>query len=91
VREGKCSVDTRWYLDNQLKEPLTRVFEMVINNTSDIFKVNKVIKPSVGTNSMFSEWVSKKRVSSRDRKAANVEIKRRKITKKAKPNILSFF
>ena len=91
VIDGKCSVDNRWYLDNQLKEPLTRVFEMVINNTSDIFKVNKVIKPSVGTNSMFSKWVSKKREGSRDRKAASVEIKRRKIVKKAKPNILSFF
>jgi len=91
VKDGKCSVDNKWYLDNQLKEPLTRVFEMVINNTSDIFKVNKVIKPSVGSNSMFSKWVSKKREGSKDRKAASVEIKRRKITKKVKPNILSFF
>ena len=38
VLDGKYSIDTKWYLDNQLKEPLKRVFDMIMDNTNDIFE-----------------------------------------------------
>ena len=93
VTNGLCSTDNRWYLDKQLKEPLTRVFDMVIDNTSDIFRVDKIQAPTVGTNSMFSSWVSGKRERPKNVKAENVTIKRRKIgVKKSKTiNIKKFF
>jgi DNA polymerase elongation subunit (family B) len=91
VTNGLCSTDNRWYLDNQLKEPLTRVFDMVIDNTSDIFRVDKIQAPTVGTNSMFASWVTSKRERSKDVKAENVAIKRRKVGKKKSINIKNFF
>jgi DNA polymerase elongation subunit (family B) len=91
VREGKCSIDYAWYLSNQLKDPLTRVFEMVIDNTSDIFKVDKIRQSKIGTNSMFNSWVSKKRDSADTRKADVVNIKRRKVGIKKNKNISDFF
>jgi len=91
VREGKCSIDYEWYLTNQLKDPLTRVFEMVIDNTSDIFKVDKVRKGKIGTNSLFNSWVSKKRNSVSTRQAKVLDIKRRKVGNKKKKSISDFF
>ena len=38
IETGKAIVDTDWYLENQLKQPLYRVFEMIMNNPQDIFK-----------------------------------------------------
>jgi len=92
VREGKCSIDYQWYLSNQLKEPLTRVFEMIIDNTDEIFKVNKLSKPKVGTDSMFSSWVSKKKEHSKKRTAATITIQRKDNLKKKKvATIKNFF
>jgi DNA polymerase delta subunit 1 len=91
VVDGKCSVDTRWYLDNQLREPLTRVFDMVIDNTHEIFKIDKFAKPSVGTDSVFSGWVSKKKTSENKRKAVDISVKRKGTVKKKKQVRLSNF
>ena len=91
VIDGKVSIDYMWYLENQLKEPLTRVFEMIIDNTADIFKITKFQKPKVGSNSMFSSWVSKKNKETNKRKALNIEIQRKKPKKKRAKPITSFF
>lgn len=92
VIDGKCSVDAKWYLDNQLRKPIQRVFDMIIDNTNDIFKVNKLQSAKVGTDSIFSSWVASKRKPVEDRKAKEVDIKRRKIgVKKNKLDIRSFF
>lgn len=91
VREGRCSIDYEWYLANQLKEPLTRVFEMVIDNTPDIFKVDKIRKGKIGTNSMFNSWVSKKREGPIIRQAKTLDLKRRKVGTKKKKSISDFF
>ena len=92
VEEGRCSVDYQWYLTNQLKEPLTRVFEMIIDNTDEIFKVNKISKPKVGSDSMFSSWVSKKRETTKKRTAATISIQRKNNLKKKKvATIKNFF
>ena len=75
-----------------MKEPLTRVFEMIIDNTDEIFKVNKLSKPKVGTDSMFSSWVSKKKETSKKRTAATISIQRKDNLKKKKlATIKNFF
>ena len=91
VRDGKVSIDYMWYLENQLKEPLTRVFEMIIDNTSDIFKINQFKKPKVSSNSMFSSWVSKQNNNHNKRKVANIGIQRKNNKKKKVPKTLKDF
>ena len=77
VTDGICGIDNKWYLENQQKEPLKRVFDMVINNTQDIFKVDKIRAPNVGTSSIFSSWMGK-RSRAEDKTANNIPIKKRK-------------
>lgn len=91
VVDGKCSIDTRWYLDNQLREPLTRVFDMVIDNTHEIFKIDKFTKPKVGNTSIFSSWVSQPKKEIKKRKANTLSIKRKGTTKKKKQRDLNNF
>ena len=38
IETGRAVLDSDWYLENQLKQPLFRVFEMIMNNPQDIFK-----------------------------------------------------
>ena len=37
VLEHNIPIDTKYYLDNQLQGPLTRIFEPIIDNTSSLF------------------------------------------------------
>jgi DNA polymerase delta subunit 1 len=37
VLEHNLPIDTKYYLDNQLQGPLTRIFEPIIDNTSSLF------------------------------------------------------
>ena len=65
---------------------------MIIDNTDEIFKVNKMTKPKVGTDSMFSSWVSKKREKTKKRTAATINIQRKNNLKKKKvATIKNFF
>lgn len=91
VTDGVCGIDNKWYLDNQLKEPLKRVFDMVIDNTQDIFKVDKVRAPNVGSSSMFSSWVLGKRAKTEDKTANNIPIKKRKPGEKKSVKLKDFF
>lgn len=78
VSEGKYSVDTKWYLENQLKEPLKRVFDMIMENTMDIFRINRFQLSAIGSNSMFSKFVLKKHDKPVARVAEEIKIKRKK-------------
>ena len=89
VKAGKVNVDARWYLNNQLKEPLLRIFDMVMDNALDIFKVNSIKISSIGTNSIFSSW-SKKRKPSSTTTTSNIIIKKKK-KKSTNADIRSFF
>jgi len=90
VEDGKESVDSKWYLQNQLREPLLRIFDMVMDNATDIFKINSYKRASLGTNSYFSSWVTGKRKQT-ERKSSNINIKKKKKIKKTSSNIRSFF
>ena len=90
VIDGKESIDAKWYLQNQLREPLLRIFEMVMDNALDIFKINSYKRASVGSNSYFSQWVTGKRKTT-SRKSSTIEIKKKKKKKTASGNIRSFF
>ena len=92
VREGRASADTRWYLSNQLQEPLRRIFEMIMENASDIFEVTAVHQPQVVANEMMRGFIQR---SSREKKKRKTEQiiqkpKKRKTTTST-VNIASFF
>ena len=57
VESGKYTVDTKYYLEKQLKGPLLRILEKVVRTPEDLFLCNKVFKPSVkrGMMAAFSE------------------------------------
>jgi len=59
VREGRASVDSRWYLSNQLQKPLQRIFEMVMDNSDDIFQVSTVQQTQTAANPMMNAFVQR--------------------------------
>lgn len=91
VREGKESADTRWYLSNQLQQPLQRIFEMLMENSGKIFEVSSVRQPQTISNRMMKNFVQRSEVTRpTKRKAAAIQADKK--NKKAKPkDIRSFF
>ena len=59
VRENRAAPDTRWYLSNQLQKPLQRIFEMIMENSSDIFHVDAVHQPQVVSNDMMRGFIQR--------------------------------
>jgi len=91
VHEGRESADTRWYLSNQLQKPLQRIFEMVMENSSEIFAVSTVRQPRTITNNMMRGFVqSSEAVRPTKRKAEPIKATQKRIKKKPK-DIRSFF
>ena len=91
VREGRESADTRWYLSNQLQKPLQRIFEMIMENASEIFEVNQTKTPQTISNDMMRTFVQRTQVNGAvKRKAASIQAqaKRKKTIPK---DIRSFF
>jgi len=91
VENGHASADTRWYLSNQLEQPLRRIFEMVMDNASSIFEVTTVQQAATISNTMMRSFVQKSgpRVHEK-RQRENIEYKRKKKPKKER-DIASFF
>lgn len=94
VREGRALVDTRWYLTNQLQKPLQRIFEMIMDNSEAIFKINMVRKPKNISSAMMRNFVIMSDITKEKRTRREEEHIQRRPKKKAKKsfvNIASFF
>lgn len=91
VHEGRESADTRWYLSNQLQKPLQRIFEMVMENSSEIFAVSTVRQPQTIANDMMRGFVQTSQIDRPNkRKAEPIKATQKRIKKKPK-DIRSFF
>jgi len=92
VREGRASVDTRWYLSNQLQKPLQRIFEMVMDNSGEIFEVTAVRQSQKAANSMMDAFVQRSERVGGKRGETKQAMPQRKRGKKTKSmDITSFF
>ena len=91
VREGRESADTRWYLSNQLQQPLQRIFDMIMDNASEIFQVNQTKTPQTISNDMMRTFVQRTQVNKavkRTSESIQAKAKRRRTKPK---DIRSFF
>ena len=91
VREGIATADTRWYLSNQLQKPLQRIFEMIMENSSDIFQVSEVHQSQVVANNMMRDFVKRSSAQKRPKRAATQIERQSKKKKMATMNIAAFF
>ena len=91
VREGRESADTRWYLSNQLQQPLQRIFEMLMENSGEIFEVSSVRQPQTISSGMMRNFVNRSEVTRPTKRKAEA-IRANKKRQKTKPkDIRSFF
>lgn len=92
VRNGEAIADTKWYLTNQLEKPLRRIFEMVMENTDEIFRISSIKKSSVSSNPMMRSFVNltSRAQKTRKDKSKQVVFKKKERTKKI-VSIASFF
>lgn len=91
VREGRASVDTRWYLSNQLQKPLQRIFEMLMDNSSDIFRVDSVSQTHAMSNQMMRGFIQRTAANPRTRTTARIQQRPRKKQKTKTIDIRAFF
>jgi DNA polymerase delta subunit 1 len=91
VREGRASVDTRWYLSNQLQKPLQRIFEMLMDNSSDIFRVDSVSQTHAMSNDVMRGFVQRTTTDTRTRSAVRIHQRPRKKQKTKTMDIRAFF
>jgi len=92
VRNGEAIADTKWYLTNQLEKPLRRIFEMVMENTDEIFRISSIKKSSVSSNPMMRSFVnltSRAQKTHKDKSKQVVFKKKERIKKTV--SIASFF
>lgn len=91
VREGREAADTRWYLSNQLQQPLQRIFDMIMDNASEIFQVNQTKTPQTISNDMMRTFVQRTQVNRAvKRTAESIQAKAKRRRTKPK-DIRSFF
>lgn len=91
VREGRESADTRWYLSNQLQQPLQRIFEMIMDNSSDIFEVSQTKIPQTISNDMMRGFVQRSANSSSTKRKSRPIMAKTKTKKKKIKDIRQFF
>jgi DNA polymerase elongation subunit (family B) len=58
VRNGTAVVDTRWILSNQLRKPMQRIFEMVMENSNSIFEVSSIRNEHSVANPMMATFIT---------------------------------
>ena len=58
VRNGTAVVDTRWILSNQLRKPMQRIFEMVMENSNSIFEVSSIRNEHSVANHMMATFIT---------------------------------
>lgn len=54
IESGKYSIDVNYYMEKQLKGPLLRVLEKVVDNPSDLFRCTSIFKPNKSVGMMAS-------------------------------------
>ena len=59
IKSGKFIVDRQYYMENQLKKPLLRILEKVVNDPEKLFKCRSIFQNKVSSNNIFSTWVKK--------------------------------
>ena len=91
VREGRASADTRWYLSNQLQQPLQRIFEMIMDNSDDIFKISQTKIPQTINSGMMRDFVQRTDKKSCTKRKAQPIVAIAKTKKKRIKDIRSFF
>lgn len=91
VRNGLAEADTRWYLSNQLQKPLQRIFEMIMENSSEIFEVSTVHQSATASSQMMRNFIQRNPATKRTKsQQSEVEfVKKRK--KSSQLSIASFF
>lgn len=89
IQEGRASADTRWYLSNQLQKPLQRIFEMVMDNSDEIFEVTTVQQPQIISNPMMNAFVE--RSARTDKRKSSGQLPQRKRKKATKTMDLKLF
>lgn len=91
VRNGNAVVDTRWILSNQLRKPMQRIFEMVMENSNSIFEINSIKNVHSVANSMMSKFITatprKKKRKTPEQPIQRLQLKKSKTTM----DIASFF
>ena len=91
VRNGTAVVDTRWILSNQLRKPMQRIFEMVMENSNSIFAINSIRNVHSVSNSMMSNFITAT-PREKKRKAPEPTIPRARLKKsKTTMDLASFF
>lgn len=91
VREGRESADTRWYLSNQLQQPLQRIFDMVMENASEIFEVNQTRTPQNISSDMMRSFVHSTEANRGNKRKTTSIIFQKKRQKTTPKDIRSFF
>jgi len=91
VREGRESADTRWYLSNQLQQPLQRIFDMVMENASEIFEVNQTRTPQNISSDMMRSFVHSTEANRGNKRKTSAIIFQKKRQKTTPKDIRSFF
>jgi len=91
VAEGREAADTRWYLNHQLQQPLQRIFEMVMENSTEIFEVTQTCVTQTINNPTMQAFVQQQPRDKR-KKREQSQIQMTKKRKAAPPkDIRSFF
>jgi DNA polymerase delta subunit 1 len=92
VREGRATADTRWYLSNQLQKPLQRIFEMIMENSSEIFEISEVHQSQVVANDTMRSFIQRTSAHKRPKRTtAQIERQPKKKKKLTTMNIAAFF
>ena len=92
VREGRATADTRWYLSNQLQEPLKRIFDMIMDNASDIFEVSEVHQAQVVSNPLMRNFIQREASGKKRTRAIHtIEQKKKRPKQTVSLDIRSFF
>lgn len=91
VEQGRACADTEWYLSNQLRAPLQRIFEMIMTNSSDIFEVTSVRKEHSISSEMMRNFVQVSKNNRHQKRRTNNVIAYHKKTKKHRQMELGSF
>ena len=83
---GKFALDVEYYLEKQLKGPLMRILEKIVEKPEDLFAVTSIFKSGTGVMGNFVK-TGKRKVDSVARVASTSQVQ----LKKKKPDLMQIF